>query len=71
MELLKYPRTQHIEGSRLQPGDEDLDSVPLAQIAGRHVVIAEKSGDAPQKKRSGQKTIPREPWYSMWQAGTH
>ena len=26
----KYPRTPHLEGSRLQPGDEDLDAVPLA-----------------------------------------
>lgn len=22
--ILKYPRTPHLEGSRLQPGDEDL-----------------------------------------------
>ena len=25
----KYPRTQHMEGSRLQPGDEDLEAVPF------------------------------------------
>lgn len=24
----KYPRTPHIEGSRLQPGDEDLSQIP-------------------------------------------
>jgi hypothetical protein len=38
----KYPRTRHIEGSRLQPGDEDLESVPFAEIAGRHLVVEEK-----------------------------
>ena len=40
--ILKYPRTHHLEGSRLQPGDEDLDSVPFAQIAGRFLVVEEK-----------------------------
>jgi hypothetical protein len=40
--ILKYPRTLHIEGSRIQPGDEDLDSVPLESLAGRHVVVEEK-----------------------------
>jgi hypothetical protein len=38
----KYPRTHHLEGSRLQPGDEDLDSVPLVRLAGRFVVVEEK-----------------------------
>lgn len=41
-DIIKYPRTHHIEGSRLQPGDEDLDSVPFRQIADRYVVIEEK-----------------------------
>jgi len=27
--IRKYPRTPHLEGSRVQPGDEDLESVPL------------------------------------------
>lgn len=40
--LHKYPRTHHLEGSRLQPGDEDLSAVPLGELAGRHVVIEEK-----------------------------
>lgn len=40
--LVKYPRTPHLSGSRLQPGDEDLDSVPFARIAGRHLVVEEK-----------------------------
>jgi hypothetical protein len=42
MDLAKYPRTAHLEGSRLQPGDEDLAAVPLARIAGRHIVVEEK-----------------------------
>ena len=40
--ILKYPRTPHLEGSRLQPGDEDLSQVPFSVIAGRHIVIEEK-----------------------------
>lgn len=41
-ELRKYPRTPHLQGSKLQPGDEELEQVPLAVLAGRHVVIEEK-----------------------------
>lgn len=41
-DLLKYPRTPHLEGSRQQPGDEDLDCVPFSRIAGRHIVVEEK-----------------------------
>lgn len=44
--LYKYPRTQHIEGSRLQPGDEDLDAVPFAALAGRWLVVEEKMDGA-------------------------
>lgn len=40
--IAKYPRTQHIEGSRLQVGDEDLASVPFAKIKDRHLVVEEK-----------------------------
>ena len=32
-EIRKYPRTPHIEGSRLQPGDEDLSQIPFSEIA--------------------------------------
>jgi hypothetical protein len=38
----KYPRTHHLEGSRLQPGDEDLDCVPFEALRGRHLVVEEK-----------------------------
>jgi hypothetical protein len=41
-QIIKSPRTYHIEGSRFQPGDEDLDSVPFSAIAENFVVIEEK-----------------------------
>jgi hypothetical protein len=41
-QIYKYPRTHHIEGSRLQPGDEDLDSIPFASIKEQYVVVEEK-----------------------------
>jgi hypothetical protein len=40
--MKKYPRTRHLEGSRLQPGDHDLEAVPLAELRGRFVVVEEK-----------------------------
>lgn len=46
MQILKYPRTHHIEGSRFQPGDEELDSVPFSQIQGRNIVVEEKMDGA-------------------------
>ena len=40
--IIKYPRTPHIQGSRLQPGDEDLRQRRFSEIAGRHLVLEEK-----------------------------
>ncbi len=40
--MVKYPRTRHIAGSKLQPGDEDLSQVPVEALAGRPLVIEEK-----------------------------
>ncbi len=40
--LLKYPRTRHLQGSRLQEGDEDLSQIPFSEILGKHIVIEEK-----------------------------
>jgi RNA ligase len=40
--VFKYPRTPHLEGSRLQPGDEDLAQAPFEQVRGRHLVVEEK-----------------------------
>lgn len=45
-EIFKYPRTQHIEGSGIQKGDEDLDVVLLREFAGRHLVVEEKMDGA-------------------------
>ncbi|MDO5337630.1 MAG: RNA ligase family protein [Eubacteriales bacterium] len=45
-EIYKYPRTPHIQGSRLQPGDEDLSQIPFDTIKGKHLVIEEKCDGA-------------------------
>lgn len=41
-QILKYPRTRHLESSKLQPGDEDLDQVPWSELAGKYLVLEEK-----------------------------
>lgn len=40
--IRKYPRTPHLEGSRLQPGDEDLNQILFSDIQGRHLAVEEK-----------------------------
>jgi hypothetical protein len=40
--LHKYPRTPHLTGSRLQPGDEDLSVVSLEHLKGMSLVVEEK-----------------------------
>ena len=45
-DIKKYPRTPHLEGSRLQPGDEDLSQIRFSEIAGRHLVVEEKCDGA-------------------------
>ncbi|KAF1054305.1 MAG: hypothetical protein GAK43_00971 [Stenotrophomonas maltophilia] len=42
LELIKYPRTAHLQGSRLQPGDSDAGQVRYAALAGRWLVVEEK-----------------------------
>lgn len=44
--IRKYPRTSHLEGSRLQVGDEDINRIPFCEIAGEHVVLEEKCDGA-------------------------
>jgi hypothetical protein len=44
--IRKYPRTRHIEGSRLGPGDEDLEAAPFSDLAGRFLVVEEKMDGA-------------------------
>ena len=41
-EIIKYPRTPHLDGSRLQRGDEDLTIVSPADLRGCYLVIEEK-----------------------------
>lgn len=41
-QIIKYPRTQHLEGSRLQAGDEDLSQIPFEYIKDKYIVIEEK-----------------------------
>jgi hypothetical protein len=38
----RYPRTHHLEGSRLQPGDHDLAQIALVTLRGAYCVIEEK-----------------------------
>jgi len=40
--FLKYPRTPHLEGSRLQPGDHDHDQVSLSSLTQGEFVWEEK-----------------------------
>jgi hypothetical protein len=45
-QIKKYPRTHHLEGSRLQQGDEDLESIPFRKIQGQTLVVEEKMDGA-------------------------
>ncbi len=40
--IRKYPRTPHLRGSRLQPGDHDLERLDLSDFEGRDLVVEEK-----------------------------
>jgi hypothetical protein len=40
--MIKYPRTPHLQGSRLQPGDHDLNAVAFSEIVDCHLVVEEK-----------------------------
>lgn len=44
--IRKYPRTPHLEGSRLQAGDEDISRIPFCEIAGERIVVEEKCDGA-------------------------
>jgi hypothetical protein len=45
-QIVKYPRTLHIEGSKLQLGDEDYKNVKFNTIGDHHLVIEEKMDGA-------------------------
>lgn len=40
--IVKFPRTPHLEGSRRQIGDDEVDLVPFDAIRGQQVVVEEK-----------------------------
>jgi hypothetical protein len=40
--IIKYPRTEHLEGSGIQVGDEDLNQIPFSEILGKNIVVEEK-----------------------------
>jgi hypothetical protein len=40
--IFKYPRTPHIAGSRVQPGDDDLRLISAEQLLGRELIVEEK-----------------------------
>ena len=41
-DLFKYPRTRHLQGSRLGPGEEDPTQVSVRSLRGHYLVIEEK-----------------------------
>lgn len=41
-QIFKYPRTHHLAGSRLGPGDQDLEQIPLSHLLILDVVVEEK-----------------------------
>ena len=46
MRLHQYPRSHHIEASRFQPGDDELENLRFSCIKGRTLVIEEKMDGA-------------------------
>lgn len=44
--MIKYPRTRHIRGSRLQNGDHDLEDCPWEEMTGLNLVTEEKMDGA-------------------------
>lgn len=41
-QLVKYPRTPHLQGSRLQEGDTEEGQVAYQQLVGQYIVVEEK-----------------------------
>ena len=40
--IIKYPRTPHLAGSRLQAGDEDLSQIAFSSLTGQVIAVEEK-----------------------------
>lgn len=45
-DLIKYPRTPHLEGSKLQEGDSAEGQIPYSALVGQYAVIEEKMDGA-------------------------
>jgi hypothetical protein len=58
-ELHKYPRTPHVYGSCLQPGDEDLPAVPFREIQDKSLIVEEKIDGANAAFSFGENGILR------------
>ena len=41
-EIIKYPSTPHLQGSRLQLGDDASTQIPYSDLQGRYIVVEEK-----------------------------
>ena len=44
--IQKYPRTPHLQGSRLQEGDDGSDQLPYRELEGKYLIIEEKMDGA-------------------------
>ena len=54
MNIQKYPRTRHIEGSRLQVGDM-ADDKPVKELSGQPLIVEEKlDGELSRVLRRGR-----------------
>ena len=52
--ILKFPRTPHLEGSRLQEGDDASAQVPYSHLNGKYIVVEEKMDGANSGVRFNQ-----------------
>lgn len=45
-QIHKYPRTKHLQDSKYQNGDFDMEAVPFGQLEGKYLVVEEKMDGA-------------------------
>ena len=45
-QIIKFPRTRHIEGSGIQKGDEDESIVKFSELEGKNLIVEEKNDGA-------------------------
>ena len=70
LDLFRYPRTPHLEGSRLQDGDEGHDHVPYRTLAGQTLVVEEKLDGANTVLKAHVRSIRSEPSFTPYYALT-